>query len=61
MNTYQESIVVIAVVAANPDAKVMAVFAPSIAASCFSNTSRVGFPLLPYSYLSKQINFISTF
>ena len=49
---YLVSIVVIAVVAASPDANVTQWAAPSKAAKHFSRTSRVGLPLRPYSYLT---------
>ena len=42
---------VIVLVAANPEANVMAYLPPSKAAKHFSKQSRVGFPLREYSYL----------
>ena len=51
-SNYLVSIVVIAVVAASPDANVTQWAAPSKAAKHFSRTSRVGLPLRPYSYLT---------
>jgi len=42
-------------VAARPDAKVIAYLAPSKEARHFSKQSLVGFPLLEYSYLNKLL------